>query len=113
MDRTVNARTVGSGHTGLVMTCPLKGMVVGETFCHAASSAAFGRSPWIKYDLMVIPSELTRGIPNAPRTLARMISPERNPRRRERELQIDVIGTVQYSENKSNSEYHKTGARQT
>ncbi len=75
-ERTVNARTVGSGQTGLVMICPLRGTVIGETCCQTASSAVCGMSPWIKNDLTVIPSELTRGIPKAPSTLAKTIRPE-------------------------------------
>jgi hypothetical protein len=53
--------------------------VTGETVCQAASSAALGTSPWIKNDLIVIPSELTNGTPEAPSTLAMTISPDNNP----------------------------------
>ena len=48
--RTVNAWAVGSGHTGLVMTCPLSGIVIGETSARAASSAASADPRGAMYD---------------------------------------------------------------
>ena len=73
-------------------------MVTGEAICHAASSAALGTSPWIKNDLIVIPSELTNGTPEAPSALAMTIRPDKSPNTDNRTLAMDVIRTPLYSE---------------
>ena len=80
-DRTISARAVGSGQTGLVITCPLSGKVMGGIFSQAGSSGAVGISPATKCDRMNIPSELTMGMPNHPRMSAPTIKPTERERK--------------------------------
>src|SRR6478735_1984269 len=70
MERTLKARAVGSGQTGLVITWPLNGNVIGGTFAQVGSSGVVGRSPSIRWERMTMPSELTSGMPMPPRTAA-------------------------------------------
>jgi hypothetical protein len=50
------------------MTCPLRGRVIVGIFDQAGSSGDVGSSPGANWDRMNIPSELTTGMPNHPRT---------------------------------------------
>ena len=93
-DRTVKARALGSGQTGLVMICPLNGSVIGETLAQAASSGHAGSSPSIRRARIIIPSELTRGTPNPTKTPA-TTRIERNRRSNGREEIFVVLRTMQ------------------
>src|SRR6476619_724767 len=70
MERTLKARAVGSGQTGLVITWPLNGSVIGGTFAQVGSSGVVGRSPSIRWVRITMPSELTSGMPKPPNTAA-------------------------------------------
>ena len=113
-DRTTRARAVGSGQTGLVITCPLSGTVKEETLAQTASSGAEGSSPSRKWDRMVIPSELTRGMPHPASTLAITKRPAKNTSRRGRDWLRFVIRTMQLIRSSTvavgmTADYHKTG----
>src|SRR5512146_2755831 len=93
MERTLKARAVGSGQTGLVITWPLNGSVIGGTFAQVGSSGVVGRSPSISWARITLASELTSGMPMPPKTAAdtRM---QKKRKRRERGAFLVVLRSM-------------------